>query len=323
MGSSLLCLAATLVVAPLSSHALPSTIEIIDEDLREGPNIIPKYEALPDNIEIIEEKGREVPVITPREGCRCGKNSRASRIVGGTATEPREFPWQIGLIIKYRNGGMTYPVCGGTIVSPSYVITAAHCTHGRDSSMTFAVHYGTDNRRPTRESMIDVADIFDHEQYNDRRINNDISILKLAKPLEFSDSVGPACLPDPEEDFSGMDGVVSGWGNLRSGGRSPNVLHKVTLPVMKDWYCTLKWKWAFRRDTMLCARPLLGKDSCQGDSGGPYVVEVDGHFKLAGVVSFGNGCAKLGWPGVYTRVSSYVPWIMNIISSDAQEICTP
>lgn len=111
-----------------------------------------------------------------------------------------------------------------------------------------------------------------------------------------------------------LQGVVTGWGAIREGGPTSDTLQEVQVPIMSNSECR-KSKYGERRitDNMLCAGYKDGgKDSCQGDSGGPLHVVQHGQHQLAGVVSWGEGCAKGGYPGVYARVNRYGTWIRSL-----------
>jgi len=240
------------------------------------------------------------------------------RIVGGTKADPREFPWQIGLVRSYGVGRITYPICGGTIISERYVVTAAHCTAGVQSGgFTFAIHYGSDSRIPSRETLVDVEAVIDHPGYNDgKSLDHDISLLRLAQPLEFSNDVSPACFPTVGRDLTGEIGIITGWGDTSDGGRPSNDLLKVELPIISTQQCARQWyNQLTYPDGKLCCEASRQKDSCQGDSGGPLVTELEGSYELSGVVSYGQGCAS-SFPGVYTRVGHYMSWIESVIAGD-------
>ena len=136
---------------------------------------------------------------------------------------------------------------------------------------------------------------------------NDIALLKIGVPLSFDDFVQPIALPSQEQASSG-DALITGWGALEEGGSSPDVLQKVTIPIVTDDECRAEYGESDILDSMICAGTEAGGvDSCQGDSGGPMVC--DGGSYLCGIVSWGYGCARPGVPGVYTEVSYFVDWV--------------
>ena len=249
------------------------------------------------------------PSPQPPASCSCGNVNRATRIVGGTQTEVNEYPWQAGLV----NPGATRTWCGGTVINSMYVLTAAHCTAG-ESPGSFQVLL--------REHVIgsgdgeiraDVQQIKDHPSYNSGTLDNDFSLLKLASEITFpaDNTLAPACLPTAGNDFDGQDAVVTGWGTTSSGGSQANALREVTVPIISNAACQSAYSGYTITGNMVCAGLVGtgGKDSCQGDSGGPLVSLEGGKYSLAGVVSWGIGCADSRYPGVYARVTAALQWI--------------
>lgn len=161
------------------------------------------------------------------------------------------------------------------------------------------------------EQKIVLSKIIQHENYNSFTITNDISLLQVSKPFTFNQFVQPIALPKAGHAASGSC-VVSGWGTTTEGGSSPDILMKVSVPIVSDDACRDAYGQNDIRDSMLCAGVSEGgKDSCQGDSGGPLACSDTGSTYLAGVVSWGYGCARPSYPGVYTEVSYFVDWILT------------
>merc|ERR1712088_170932 len=136
--------------------------------------------------------GAPGPVATAPQGtCQCGvKGDASGRIVGGETTQAHEYPWQVGLVT--RNGRT--PFCGGTLISSTHVLTAAHCT-GSDVDGMYKVLLGEHNIGDEEYNRVDVAEILDHPDYNSDTLDNDFAILRLATPVNFTNKVSPACLP--------------------------------------------------------------------------------------------------------------------------------
>jgi len=239
--------------------------------------------------------------------CQCGLkgvDSNSSRIVGGRETEEHEYPWQVGLV----NGGT--PFCGGTLISDTHVLTAAHCT-GTGTATSISVLLGEHNIADDKSERVDVAEIIIHPNYNsETRHDNDFAILRLANPVTFNNKKRPACLPtDQSNTYAEVMATVTGWGALCTDCSGPNVLHEVDVPVKTNDECNNAYTGQITKN-MLCAGNT-GKDSCYGDSGGPLVAPEGEHDRLAviGVVSWGNGCGLDGFPGVYARVTEQMDWI--------------
>jgi len=231
-----------------------------------------------------------------------------SWIVGGEEAEPHSIPFQVSL---RQNDGSDWHFCGGSVVGPRHIVTAAHCTVIWDSVDEVLVVVGEHDREVDEgtEQTVGVAKMTVHENYgHPKNYENDIAIWELAEPIEMNEYVAAVALPEMMQDSTG-ECTVSGWGTLHSGGSCcPMKLMKVDVPVVTDETCRIEYPFMIA-DSMLCAGEH-GKDSCQGDSGGPMVCyNADGSNYLGGVVSWGIGCGGYYHPGVYTEVSHFVEWI--------------
>jgi len=219
------------------------------------------------------------------------------------------MPWQVAILFTYPY--LDYQGCGGALVSDRYVVTAAHCTYGASSSDLF-VRVGDTILATEFEAMAftyGVAEIINHEDYDDWTLSNDISILKLDGYVDLYSypNIKPVCLPSFQ--YSG-GAVVSGWGTLYSGGPSVSHLRDVDVNVFPNGDCGSMN--SEMDDTMICAGYMDGgKDSCQGDSGGPLVAHnpYDESYTLTGVVSWGYGCAVADSLGIYANVSYFSDWL--------------
>jgi len=165
---------------------------------------------------------------------------------------------------------------------------------------------------------VDVANINEDPDYDFP--DGDFSILTLSKPVTFSSSVRPVCLPsDTTKTYAGELATVTGWGTLSSGGSQPDVLMEVDVTVTTNDFCKGVYG-SDINDLHICAMDA-GKDSCQGDSGGPLIVQENGRWTLVGVVSFGSGCARPGVPGVYARVTQRFDWIKDNTAGTFTSTC--
>ena len=250
-----------------------------------------------------------------RQFCQCGRPR--VKIVGGVEAYQGEFPWQVGLV---RHGSST-PFCGGTLISSDTVLTAAHCLEQYigDYDADFSVVVGEhDTTHQDGEQYMDVYQFILHPYYQGNGdFDYDFAIIWLYDEVVFSDWVLPACLPSPSINLDRAAAVVSGWGTLWSGGQQSSVLQKVTVTTQSNYECN-RWLPGLITDSMLCAAGP-GRDACQGDSGGPLVTVEDGtHYSLVGVVSWGIGCAEPNNPGVYSRVTHQLDWILRNMGG---EIC--
>ena len=174
-----------------------------------------------------------------------------------------------------RNGQI--PWCGGTLISPTHVLTAAHCTAGSAAS-SIRVLLGEHNIGDNEFNRVDVAEIINHPDYDSQTTDNDYAILRLANPVTFTNEVSPACLPaDLSATYAGVLATVTGWGTLSSGGSQPTTLQEVEVTVTTNAQCNSAY--GSITSNMVCAADS-GKDSCQGDSGGPLIAPENGRHAL-------------------------------------------
>ncbi|XP_063861049.1 trypsin-1-like [Scylla paramamosain] len=229
-----------------------------------------------------------------------------NRIVGGQEATPGEFPYQLSFQdISY---GFDFHFCGASIYSEHWAVCAGHCVQGEDMNnpdyLQVVAGEHTLYHDEGHEQKVILSKIIQHEDYNSFTISNDVSVLKLSEPLTFNNRVSSIPLQS-EKNFLG-DCVVSGWGTTTEGGVSPSKLHYVDVPTVTDAECRKHYGDSEIEDSMICAGlPEGGKDACQGDSGGPLAC--NGH--LTGIVSWGYGCARPNYPGVYAEVAYFKSWI--------------
>ncbi|KAF0288616.1 Trypsin [Amphibalanus amphitrite] len=255
----------------------------------------------------------------------CGKVQTNVRIVGGEVVPRKALPWMVGITSLIGRG----PYCGGSIINERFILTAAHCVKNREASRISVLVRKYKRYRDEDQIRFYVKQIIKHPDYNKIRSDSDIAILELRDTLrELISSedgrVRPICLPSAacgggsgpaEACLTGRTSLIAGWGLLRQDSLDyPDVALQVELPVLSNDKCAEDYanEPFVITSNMVCAGlPEGGKDTCQGDSGGPMMLR-DSATKvhtLVGVVSFGKGCAQRGFPGVYARVSEYLPWI--------------
>ncbi|GIY30905.1 serine proteinase stubble [Caerostris extrusa] len=161
--------------------------------------------------------------------------------------------------------------------------------------------------------------IASHPQFDRRTFEYDLALLRFYEPVVFQRNILPACVPAGNDTYVGKYATVTGWGRLYEDGPLPDVIQEVSLPILTNKQCETMYRSAgFVEeipDIFICAGYVNGgKDSCEGDSGGPMVLqEEDGRWVLAGVISWGIGCAMPNQPGVYTRITKFSEWINQII----------
>lgn len=162
---------------------------------------------------------------------------------------------------------------------------------------------------------IRVQQVIAHSDYNDNNANryNDVGLVRLASNVQYSDFILPICLPTPQLRSQPNEKVViSGWGRTLTSRRSA-IKQKLTIDIADEDNCKRLFttRQVTIQDTQICAGGKYREDSCDGDSGGPLMRERGGYWFVEGLVSFGNACGLEGWPGIYTRVSSYGDWIRS------------
>ncbi|XP_028038367.1 proclotting enzyme-like [Bombyx mandarina] len=234
------------------------------------------------------------------------------RIVGGHNAELNEWPWIVALF----NAGRQF--CGGSIIDDKHVISAAHCVAHMTSwdVARLTARLGDYNiRTNTETSHIErkIKRVVRHRGFDIRTLYNDIAILTLDQPVTFTKNIRPICLPSGGRAYAGLVATVIGWGSLRESGPQPSVLQEVSIPIWTNSECRLKYGPAAPGgivDHMICAGKA-SMDSCSGDSGGPLMVNEGGTWNQVGIVSWGIGCGKGQYPGVYTRITAFLPWIQK------------
>ncbi|XP_076659432.1 trypsin-1 [Halictus rubicundus] len=238
--------------------------------------------------------------------CKCGLTNTQKRIVGGTETQVNQYPWMVLMMFR----GRFY--CGGSVINSRYVLTAAHCVDRFDPKlMSVRILVHNRNTTETDARTFKVDSVMKHSGYSSFNYNNDIALVKLTESIEFEGKMRPVCLPEREKTFAGINATVTGWGAIEESGPISQTLQEVKVPILTNTECR-NTKYPSRRitDNMICAGYKEGaKDSCQGDSGGPLHIANDNNYHIVGVVSWGEGCARPGYPGVYSRVNRYLTWI--------------
>ncbi|XP_006825091.1 suppressor of tumorigenicity 14 protein homolog [Saccoglossus kowalevskii] len=231
------------------------------------------------------------------------------RIVGGVEADIGSWPWQISL--EHNDYGH---ICGGTIINTEWIVTAAHCVVDDLTSSMYTIVAGEHDRGTSDSSQQSrsISTIVVHDSYNSFTLDYDIALLKVSTSLSWTNYVIPACLEVGGHTFSdGKICYITGWGDTLGTGDN-TYLYQVDVPLLSNTVCNQPSYLNGRiTDRMMCAGyDEGGKDSCQGDSGGPLVCEdSDDRWYLAGIVSWGFGCADPMSPGVYARTSYFTEWI--------------
>lgn len=224
----------------------------------------------------------------------------ASRIIGGQFASPGQFPHQVSLQLKGRHH------CGGSIISETFIVTAAHCTKGLNPTQMKAI-VGTTDLQAGNGQTANIDQLIIHPRYNPQSQDFDISLIKLSQPLSLGSSViDKIDMAGPKENFAADTiATISGFGAINGNLQLPNKLKFASVQLWSRDYCNPQ-NIPGVTDRMICAGHPSGQVSaCQGDSGGPLTVG----NKLFGIVSWGFGCGAHGKPAMYTYVGAMRSWI--------------
>lgn len=249
-------------------------------------------------------------------------------IVGGINATLGEYPHMAALGFWDAEARQVRWQCGGTLISESFILTAAHCLTHSSYGPVRHVRLGeidlTDETSTNRQDF-QVSFSISHPDYAPPSKYHDIALVEMDREATFNEFVKPACLHRTPNltPYRTNSLHVSGWGTTEFGGRTSDILQYVILDLFSQQECNQLYKRGralpdgIKYEHQLCAgsRKNISQDACQGDSGGPIQVNnfAKRLYNVVGVTSFGQACGAIGVPGVYTRVSNYVKWIEGIV----------
>ena len=254
-----------------------------------------------------------------------GTGSPSMAVVGGAPTTIEQVPWQALVIVEPENR-----LCGGSLIDSEWIVTAAHCVAGLSGSQV-AAHVGiTSLAERSSGNRVDVSEIIVHPSWEPTNFRNDIALLRLAAPVASSPRAAAISLPVGIDGASwpaeGTPAGISGWGAFEFGGQPSTQLRQAQVQVLAgpmDAECG-RYGGNFDASVEICAGvPGGGVDSCQGDSGSPLVVDVAGTRMLAGLTSVGFECARADYPGIYTRVTTFISWLQQYLPASASAPSMP
>lgn len=283
----------------LAAVAIPNA----EAQFIKDPEIISEYL---DTLILTPEERRHLQQMYELVGLRVGK------IVGGEDADIADYPWTVALVTA---GGSQY--CGGTVIDAEWILTAAHCI-----GSTAFIRAGVTNKNDTSGQDRQAVQIINHPEYVTVTQGRDISLLRLGEPLDLSDP-NVAIAPISTEmhnllgfEDEGVPSIITGWGRLFSGGPSPSILQWAEVPIVSNEQAQVGYPNVTITDDMIAAGlwGIGGVDACQGDSGGPLVVPDDNSpvgYVVAGITSWGTGCANPTHMGMYARVSYFEEWIFE------------
>ncbi|CAB1429610.1 unnamed protein product [Pleuronectes platessa] len=248
-----------------------------------------------------------------------------TRLVGSNQCPTGACPWQVLVQLNLTSH------CGGVLIRPDWVLTAAHCVHGHNTQHFVVVagendldvEEGTEDRAPVAMALV-------HPGYDSATGDSDVALLRLSRRVTVNRHAIPVCLPDKDlaerELLRVRYHTVTGWGKRTSGGNAESTgappgaplsphLRRMTVPILQNSQCSSTARFNFT-GTMLCAGYLDGRQaSCRGDDGSPLVTEYGSTHFLTGVVGWGRGCSQPGYYGVYANMAHFVDWVEQTIKA--------
>ena len=248
--------------------------------------------------------------------CETTEGRAQARIVGGQEARIDQWPWQVLVVGTAPNGGKL--TCGGSIIAPRWILTAAHClvdddrTNYTEYGLEYSVVYGQD--RPLGRGGLAADRLIPHEAYDPSTFSNDIALIRLAENIPGRRHVQLSS-ENTDRVFArpGLCATITGWGKKAEDAGGSETLQRADLPIVATTACNEAYPGAVTSRNICAGYDQGGVDSCQGDSGGPLIVRHgnSNRYVQVGIVSWGRGCARPGIPGIYTRVSKYIGWIQS------------
>ncbi|XP_038218228.1 phenoloxidase-activating enzyme-like [Zerene cesonia] len=309
----------------------PNPITIDDTSIPDVDNVLPLSI---DRVDKFDKRCKDAGIPEPNSGC-CGIDSAGgNRIFGGNETAIDQYPWLA--LIEYASKAL---MCGGSLISRRYVLTAAHCLVRHDMKKRDAVSVRLGDYNITNDGYdcievdgdgndcnqdpvtIRIEQTILHPEYKIQQTvmeANDIALIRLQESVKYSDFIRPICLPFTDSltpPPSGLYLYAAGWGAVSETVSTSEIKFHVDLPFTEPSVCSKLYSIRGKPiiwDRQICAGGELNKDSCKGDSGGPLMRADDKTYEVVGITSFGiRQCGNKGRPSVYTKVYAYMDWIKS------------
>lgn len=292
--------------SPLES--VSNSLSIIFVSQRSSKRMVGRFNC---RVEIAEEETNRATATLAQ--CSCGWTNNRFRIVNGQPAGVNEFPFMCGVVTDQPDDPV---MCGCTLISSRYVLTAAHCVRSLSVSSTAVLLGDHDTSTGTDTSsaiVVRAAEFKPYPYYDLTTQRYDLALIRLQSPVSYNQNIGPACLPiqTANWDLRGQTVTVMGWGTTSFGGPRSSVLMKTYVNIIDMSYCNATYGSQVSWDTQYCTYGE-GTDACQSDSGGPVVWRnpYTGRYELVATVEYGQGCA-FGYPSINNRVAPFLQWISD------------